>query len=139
MTQYTHAGGIVYRVQQDKIYYLLVQAKPTPEHWVLPKGHIEPGEDPEEAARREIREETGVEAEIIASLGTLRFVYRGEPVAAIIYLLAYRGESQPLEIRQCRWEPFETAGALLTFPDTRALLAQAQQILQQGGAGQGRP
>lgn len=132
MTQYTHAGGIVYRRQHGRIHYLLVQARPNPEHWVLPKGHIEPGETPKAAARREIREETGVEAEIIAPLGVLQFNYQGEQVSSIIYLLAYRGETQPLERRQCRWEPFETAGPLLTFPDTRTLLERAQTILQQG-------
>ncbi|MGQ9921260.1 MAG: NUDIX domain-containing protein [Desulfobacca sp.] len=129
MPEYTHAGGIVYRRYDDTIHYLLVQAKPNPEHWVLPKGHIELGESPEEAACREIREETGVEAEIVAPLGTLRFVYRGEPVAAIIYLLSYRGETKPLETRQCRWEPFGTAHTLLTFPNTRTLLEQAQDFL----------
>lgn len=129
--QYTHAGGIVYRRLHGRIHYLLVQAKPNPEHWVLPKGHIEPGETPEEAACREIREETGVVAEIITPLGVLQFVYREEPVSTIIYLLAYQGKTQPQERRQCRWEPFETACALLTFANTRILLEQAQEYLRQ--------
>ncbi len=129
--QYTHAGGIVIRRQRGEIYYLVVQAKPNPDHWVIPKGHIEPGETPEEAARREIREETGVAADIIAPLGDLRFQHGGARVAALIYLLAYRGEGQPAEKRQCRWEPFATARELLTFANNRTLLDRAQQFLQQ--------
>lgn len=134
MGQYTHAGGLVARRQQGEFYYLVVRAKPNPQHWVIPKGHIEAGETPEEAARREVREETGVAAEIIASLGELRFVYRGEPVSAIIYLMSYQWEAQPAERREHRWEPYEAARALLTFPDTQALLEQARLYLQQRGA-----
>ena len=41
--------------------------------WSLPKGHIEPGETPEQAAEREIREETGIEGRVLAPLGTIDF------------------------------------------------------------------
>ncbi len=44
--------------------------------WVLPKGHVEPGERPEEAARREVLEETGIEAEIGRRLGATRYGFR---------------------------------------------------------------
>ena len=44
--------------------------------WVLPKGHVEPDEPPEEAARREVREETGIEAEIGRRIGATRYAFR---------------------------------------------------------------
>jgi len=57
----THAGGVVFRKQgkEETIEYLLVQASKDRSQWVLPKGHIEPGEDPRETAVREVLEETG--------------------------------------------------------------------------------
>ena len=57
----THAGGIVYRRRGTIMEMLVVRARLEPHHWVLPKGHIEPGETPDACARREIREEAGVE------------------------------------------------------------------------------
>ena len=131
MPPYTHAGGLVYRTLNGQVHYLLVQAKPNPDHWVIPKGHIEPGETPEATARREIQEETGVLAEIVAPLGELNFTYQGHRIATLVFLLEFRQTVPPLEQRRCRWEPYAKAAALLTFPDTRALLEKAHQLLQQ--------
>jgi 8-oxo-dGTP pyrophosphatase MutT (NUDIX family) len=55
----THAGGVVYRKSDETTEYLIVQARWNPRAWVLPKGHIEPGEDPRATAVREVLEETG--------------------------------------------------------------------------------
>ena len=62
MNNCSHAGGIVFRVIGDVPEFLIVTSRSNPEHWVLPKGHIEPGESPRSAAVREVLEETGVEA-----------------------------------------------------------------------------
>lgn len=55
----THAGGIVFRTKAGKTEYLLVDAKEFPGQRVLPKGHIEAGEQPGDTAVREVHEETG--------------------------------------------------------------------------------
>lgn len=62
----THAGGVVFRKQgkEETIEYLLVQASKDRSQWVLPKGHIESGEDPRETAVREVLEETGYWARV---------------------------------------------------------------------------
>lgn len=125
----THAGGIVFRQKEGKIYYLIVRAKPNPSHWVIPKGHIEPGETPEAAAVREILEETGVQAEIIATLGILNFSYQGQQIKTIIYLLEYVTEIAPMEERESHWGLYEEIINLLTFADTRKLLHLAHEIL----------
>ena len=69
----THAGGVVYRGDGAARRVLLVRAKPAPHDWVLPKGHLERGETPEETARREVREEAGVDAEPLRYAGTIEF------------------------------------------------------------------
>lgn len=129
MTSYTHAGGIVFQQKGGEIFYLVVRAKPDPSHWVIPKGHIEAGESPEEAACREIREEAGVCARIIARLGTLHFCYRDKQIDTILYLMEYLEETLPQEERECHWGPFEETMKLLTFPDTWEMLGRAQEIL----------
>jgi 8-oxo-dGTP pyrophosphatase MutT (NUDIX family) len=133
MPAFTHAGGIVCQQKDGKIYYLIVRAKPDPSHWVIPKGHIEPDERPEATAIRELREEAGVIARVIATLGTLKFTYHSKQIETILYLLEYLGETHSQEERECHWGLFEETLDLLTFPDTRDLLRLAQEMLRQRG------
>lgn len=133
----THAGGLVFRQEAGKIYYLIIRAKPDPSHWVIPKGHIEIGETPEAAAVREILEETGVQAKIITTLGNLNFFYRGRQIDTIMYLLEYLGEISPMEERESRWGLYEESNSLLTFEDTRKILHLAHEIVLQKAMGPG--
>lgn len=57
--------------------------------WVLPKGHIESGERPEETARREVREEAGVEAAPVALLGEDRYERLGEEAHVAYFLMRF--------------------------------------------------
>ncbi len=134
MPHFTHAGGLVCREQGGEMTYLLVRAKPNPDHWVIPKGHLEPGESPQETAVREIREETGVVAEILAPLGEMHFTHQGRRIATLVFLLTFRAEEPPLEEREHRWCSFQAALDLLTFADSRELLCRARDLLQNRGA-----
>ena len=69
----THAGGVVVRDQQGDGLTLLVRGTRTPHAWVIPKGHIEPGEAPAETAQREVQEETGVDATAGGYIGNFTF------------------------------------------------------------------
>jgi 8-oxo-dGTP pyrophosphatase MutT (NUDIX family) len=133
MAGWTHAGGLVFQLRDETIYYLIVRSKPNPSHWVMPKGHIEPDESPEAAAIREIREEAGVLAQISALLGSLSFSYQGTQIRTILYLLEFQGETPPQEERECHWGPYEETRDLLTFPDTQEMLGRAREILRQRG------
>lgn len=83
----THAGGVVARQHNGAREYLLVQAKNNPSEWVLPKGHIEPEEDPRHCAIREVHEETGVWARIARPLKVNEYTVLNESVKVQFYLM----------------------------------------------------
>jgi 8-oxo-dGTP pyrophosphatase MutT (NUDIX family) len=97
----------------------------------LPKGHPDPGETPVQAAAREVREETGVEAEPIGPLGEIDYTYErgGREVykRVAFYLFAYRaGElSHDHEIAHVQWMPLEEAARSLTHPGERDMVRRA--------------
>jgi 8-oxo-dGTP pyrophosphatase MutT (NUDIX family) len=69
----SHAGGVVFRRRGKTVKYLLVQASKDRSQWVLPKGHIEPGEETRATAVREVLEETGTWARVIRPIDEVRF------------------------------------------------------------------
>ena len=95
----------------------------------LPKGHPEPGETPEQAASREVHEETGVTAELIEPLGEVDYTYerRGRRVAKRVafFLFAYRSGSlddHDHEIEAARWLPLHEAVDQLTYDGEREMV-----------------
>ena len=139
MSQLTHAGGIVVRRDKDTIRCLVVTAKKNPQHWVFPKGHINVGETPEQTAKREVLEETGVQAKILDLVGTTEFQTRDEAVKVKFYLMEYVAEKGEAEDRGKRWCTYEEALDLLSFDDTRDLLRQSQplarKLIKNSGSG----
>ena len=115
------AGGIV--VEDGRV--LLVH-RPKYDDWSLPKGKLEPGESWEQAALREVEEETGVACELGAHAGTTRYEVDGLPKEVRYYLMTPVGEARPQnEVDEVRWVPFAEAAALLTHERDRAVLAAA--------------
>jgi 8-oxo-dGTP pyrophosphatase MutT (NUDIX family) len=125
VTRYSHAGGVVARSVDGEWEYLLVEARRSRGEWVLPKGHIETGETPEAAAVREVQEEAGVRAAVVARAGESEYELDGVPVRIIFFLMRYQGEAAPHEDRACVWRRYEDAVRLLRFDDTRRVLMQA--------------
>lgn len=129
MTDVTHAGGIVYRREGDGIQYLVCQASGGREHWVLPKGHIEQEESAEHAAVREVREETGVRAEVQAPVGLCPIETKMETKQVLYYLMRSVGDEPTSEQREIFWCSFEEALEKLTFEDARLILGKANCML----------
>ena len=73
------AGGVIYRRNGDDIEVALIHVR---NRWGLPKGHVEEGERVEEAALREVREETGLEGKLIRKLGDIGYSYRDKKQGA---------------------------------------------------------
>ncbi len=130
MSKIAEAGGIVVRFDSGTSRFLLTRAKKNPNHWIFPKGHIESGESGEEAAVREVQEETGVAAEVLGRVGKLEFPYEGDTIHVEFYLLKYCQEVEGGEQRESRWCTYDKARDLLSFEDARALLSASLPLVK---------
>lgn len=124
----SHAGGVVFRLRSGTAEYLLVEAKNDPAQWVLPKGHLEEGEQPRETAVREVHEETGVWARILGDLGDVTWSVDGSSVTTRFLLMRAigRGLRQDKD-RRHEWLALPKAIAKASHIETRELLQAAEQ------------
>lgn len=104
--------------------------------WSLPKGHIEPGETAEQAAVREVAEETGIAGEILAELGSIDFWFvaqdrRIHKTVRHFLLRATGGElcDDDVEVAAVAWVALPDLGAQLAYPDERDLADTAGRLL----------
>jgi ADP-ribose pyrophosphatase YjhB (NUDIX family) len=128
MVQWTHAGAIVIRFN-GKPEFLLITTTGKSDEWTFPKGHIEQGELPENAAMREVREEAGVFTEVIKFIGTSSFTKKAEAVTVAYYLLRCKGHAERHENRSILWCDYDAALKKLSFEDARAMLISAAPLL----------
>ncbi len=128
----THAGAVTFRRTGSQTFYLIVSSSNN-EHWVLPKGHIDPGETPGIAALRELKEEAGVTGEIVESVTIQQFSKAGEDVVVEYFLVRELSLTRAEEERTLRWEDFQSAFELLTFADAKKALQQAAAALRELG------
>jgi 8-oxo-dGTP diphosphatase len=106
--------------------------------WALPKGNLDPGEQPAETALREVFEETGVHGHLVEKLGDVKYTYTrrgGDRVFKIVsfYLLrAGRGriddieERMRIEVDEARWLPLAEAPTLLAYGGEREMVQKAR-------------
>jgi len=137
MLQEKSAGAIVYRVTEDgQIVYLLLQATPG-KPWGFPKGKLDPGETEEQAARREIIEEAGLQQfTFVRNFRQLvRYHYRhGRTLVQkeVSYFLA-RAESADVHLSwehvAFRWAPLAEALERVHYENAREALRQAHRYL----------
>jgi 8-oxo-dGTP pyrophosphatase MutT (NUDIX family) len=110
----------------------------------LPKGLIDQGEKPADAALREVREETGVTATLITKISDIKYVYirswgDQQKVFKVVsfYLLRYASgqiddvsPDMRIEVRQARWLPLDEAPAKLAYSGERQVVRQVQEFLK---------
>ncbi len=134
-TEILAAGGIVIDKETGTPRVLLVH-RPSYDDWSFPKGKLEPGETIEEAALREVREETGLDCRIIRKLATLRYRHRTRkegrlrPKAVHYFLMeTVRGAVRVAgeEVDRAEWVDFDEAAGRLSYEQDRKLLASLNQ------------
>ena len=122
------AGGVVLRHNAAGAPEVAVIHRPRYEDWSLPKGKLEPGETWEEAAVREVEEETGYRCRIGEGLGAVEYTdSKGRPKVVRYWLMEpLGGEFEPGdEADELRWVEEQEALALLTYERDRELVADA--------------
>ena len=103
--------------------------------WSLPKGHIEEGETPEQAALREVAEETGIESEIARELGVIDFWFMasGKRIHKTVHHYLFRevgGKLAPqiTEVDEVKWFPLTEIVERLAYPDEKKLIAKHGEL-----------
>ena len=128
------AGGVVYRRSDEGVEVVLAARRTRRGDlaWGLPKGLVEPDETPEQAAVREVREETGLEADVEVSLGEIRYFYVWEGVrvrkAVHFFLMHATGgdvSQHDDEMEEVRWFPLSVALRRATYKGEREVLQRA--------------
>jgi len=129
------AGGVV--VHEGKVLVIVPTRRAADGSLVLalPKGHLDGRETAEQAATREVREETGVQAEIVGELGEVRYWYVREKrrVAKSVFFFMFRFVSGDLadhddEVLEARWMGFAEARKALSYPGERDMVARAMVL-----------
>jgi 8-oxo-dGTP pyrophosphatase MutT (NUDIX family) len=126
------AGGVVLRDGSVAVIVPTRRAASGHKVLALPKGHVDPGETPAQAAQREVREEAGVETELVGELGEVRYWYQrnGRKIAKLVtfFLFEYRSgdvADHDNEVEEARWMPIDEAETALTYKGEREMVRRA--------------
>lgn len=140
--QQVSAGGVAFRKRGAKIYVALISVGDNP-RWQLPKGLVGKNEPVEEAAMREVREETGLETEMVAPVDTVEYWYvsgskGGQRVRfhkfVHFFLLRYKSgktADHDTEVNEARWMEISRAEELLAFASEKKVVARAREMIEE--------
>ena len=135
------SGGVAFRWSNSEPEIAIVSVKPKL-RWQLPKGIVDPGESPQVTAVREVREEAGVETELIRLIETIEYWYRsvkyGKPVRyhkfVHFYLLEYKSgdvADHDHEVEESRWVSIDEALQMLAFKGERDVVEKARELIKE--------
>jgi 8-oxo-dGTP pyrophosphatase MutT (NUDIX family) len=137
------AGAVVFRRENNKIYYLLlhypsVSHRAEKDYWDFPKGHVEKGEKEIETVKREVFEETGLKeikfVEGFKEWIKYFFKYKGKNIFKIVTFYLVQTNKKEIKISSehlgYEWLPFDEAMERLTFNNAREILKKADNFLK---------
>lgn len=130
------AGGVVVRRFRGAWQFAAIRPLGKDGIWALPKGHLDGHETEEEAAIREVREETGMRVALDERLGSIDYWFRidGERVFKNVAFFLLRWQSgsplaQRTEVDEVRWVDLEAAADVLSYPGEREIALRAAEVL----------
>jgi 8-oxo-dGTP diphosphatase len=133
------AGGVAFRTGPSGTEVALISVGKEA-RWQLPKGLVDPGETPEVTALREVREEAGIETELVERIDTIEYWYvgdrRGQRVRfhkfVHFFLLRYQAgqvSDHDHEVNEARWVQIREARQLLAFRSERQAVEKAEGLI----------
>lgn len=137
----TTSGGIVFRRDKTTNALQILLIQDAKNRWTIPKGHVEPGEEPKVTAEREIREETGLqEMRMHSWLGKVNFRYRRNHTLVLmtmhIYLVEGKGDTDNLKgedwLSDMRWLPATEAVDKIAYEDIGKLILVGMRRIRDG-------
>ena len=132
----TSAGGVVYRMDGTTPLFLLI--RDSYQNWGFPKGHLETGERAEDAAVREVREETGLaDLTVRGAIETIdwHFRFRGKLVHKVCHFFlmqtsqANTSPQMAEGITACNWVEYDTAALSISYANAKLVLRRAQEMI----------
>jgi len=134
------SGGVVYRECNGTTEVALIRVG---HRWCLPKGQVEKGEELQETALREVKEETGLNGEVVAKIGDISYWFTGKDKKnadsvkvfkrVYFYLIHYLGgdvSQHDQEVAEVCWSPISEAVKRLSYPTERQTMSKAVALLK---------
>ena len=133
------AGGVAYRWTDSRIEVALISVGDS-NRWQLPKGMVDKGESTEEAALREVREEAGIDTEMIDHIDRVEYWYFSNEQAQRVryqkfvyfYLLRYTSgdvRTHDREVNEARWVEIDEAIKMLAFDNEKKIVQKAKEMV----------
>ncbi len=133
------AGGVAFRKQDGQVEVVLISVGED-NRWQLPKGLVDKGESPEQAAIREVREEAGIDSEIVTRIDKVEYWYfwkeNGQRIRyhkfVYFYLLRYKSgdvRDHDHEVNEARWVAIDDAIEMLAFDNEKKIMEKAKELI----------
>ena len=133
------AGGVAFRKQDGQVEVALISVGGD-NRWQLPKGLVDKGESTEDAAIREVREEAGIDTEIVTRIDKVEYWYfwkeNGQRIRyhkfVYFYLLRYKAgdvRDHDHEVNEARWLDIDDAIEMLAFDNEKKIMEKAKELI----------
>ena len=133
------AGGVAFRKQDGRIDVALISVG-ADNRWQLPKGLVDKGESTQDAAIREVREEAGIDTEIVTRIDKVEYWYfwkeNGQRIRyhkfVYFYLLRYKAgdvRDHDHEVNEARWLDIDDAIEMLAFDNEKKIVEKAKELI----------
>jgi 8-oxo-dGTP pyrophosphatase MutT (NUDIX family) len=134
------SGGVAFRRISNRVEVAIIRPRGT-QRWQLPKGLVDPAEEPDQTARREVREEAGVDGDVVAPIEAIEYWYVGTDRDGVrvrfhktvhFFLLAFRAgdvADHDHEVAEALWVPIDDAIERLAFRNEKAVVEKAREMI----------